>query len=357
MSRRRGTGSASIRDVARSAGVSHQTVSRVINSHPGVTESTRLRVMHAISELDYRPSRAARDLSRGTSRSVTVMTSNTTLHGRAATLQGIEEAARAAGYHVNIGVLDSPHPAAIAEAVDRSCDPTAGGAIVIAFDLAGIRALRAIPPGFPVVAALEATDVQDRHRCPSTALNDLAAAATATQYLLDLGHHTVHHVSTPSWTSASARTQGWRRALRKAGAPVPAVVQAGWTPRSGYEAGQRLAADPDVTAVLCGNDDLALGVMHALREAGRTVPDGVSIVGFDDIPAAAYFAPPLTTVRLDFVGLGRDCFALLHHVLNPDDPPPAETAATPDLKIRASTASPPRRNPPSPRRKPTRKAP
>ena len=124
------------------------TVSRVINGRPGVRESTRQRVLGAIRTLDYRPSRAARDLSRGRTRSVTVMTSNTTLYGRAALLQGVEEAARAAGFHVDIGVLDSPRPAAIEAAIDRSCDPISGGVIVIAFDLAGVRALRASRPGY-----------------------------------------------------------------------------------------------------------------------------------------------------------------------------------------------------------------
>jgi DNA-binding LacI/PurR family transcriptional regulator len=334
---------ASIRDVARRAGVSHMTVSRVINSHPNVSVETRRRVQRAIVELGYRPSRAAQDLSRGRSRLVTVMTTDTTLYGRAALLQGIEREARGAGFHVDIGVLDSPRPAAIRAAIDRSCDATSGGVIVVAFDLAGIRALRAIPPGVPVVAALEINDVNDRRTYPSAALDDGTAAQVAVRHLLDLGHRTVHFVAIPSSTNVSARTLGWRRALRSAGADVPDVITAGWTPRSGYEAGRRLAADRSVTAVLCGNDDLALGVLHALREARRPVPGSVSVVGFDDIPAAEFFAPPLTTVRLDFAGLGRDCFALLHHAVNPGTPPPVPVAAEPQLIVRETTGRPRRR--------------
>jgi DNA-binding LacI/PurR family transcriptional regulator len=124
---------------------------------------------------------------------------------------------------------------------------------------------------------------------------------------------------------------------------VPDAVAAGWTAESGYEAARELANDRGVTAILCGNDDLALGALHALREAGRAVPDSVSVVGFDDIPSAAFFAPPLTTVRLDFTGLGRDCFALLSHALSPDAPPPPATAATPQLVVRETTAAAPRR--------------
>jgi DNA-binding LacI/PurR family transcriptional regulator len=334
---------ASIRDVARRSGVSHMTVSRVINSQPNVSLETRQRVLRAIEELDFRPSRAAQDLSRGRSRLVTVMTTDTTLYGRAALLLGIEREAGGAGFHVDIGVIVSPHPPAIRAAIDRSCDATTGGVIVVGFDLAGIRALRAIPPGVPVVAALEINNVNDRRSYPSVALDDGTAAQVATRHLLDLGHRTVHYVAIPSSTNVSARSVGWRRALRSAGVDVPEVIAAGWTPRSGYEAGRRLAADRSVTAVLCGNDDLAVGVLHALREARRAVPDSVSVVGFDDIPAAEFLAPPLTTVRLDFAGLGRDCFALLHHAVNPGSRQPVSVAAVPQLIVRETTGRPRRR--------------
>jgi len=318
------------------------TVSRVINDSPGVSDATRRHVLGIIEEMNFRPSRVARELSRGRSTSVTVMTSDTTLYGRAALLQGVEEAARAAGLQVVIGMLDSPRPAAVKAAIDRLCDPTSGGVIVIAWDVAGVRALRAIPPGIPVVAALEINDTRDSREYPTTALDDRAAAATATGYLLELGHRTVHHIAVPSSTRSSARVQGWRSALRAAGAPVPEAVAAGWTPRSGYEAARQLAADREVTAVLCGNDDIALGVLHAMREAGRAVPDSVSVVGFDDIPAAAFFAPPLTTVRLDFAGLGRDCVALLQHVRDPGGAAPDPVAAPPRLVVRDTTGPAPR---------------
>jgi DNA-binding LacI/PurR family transcriptional regulator len=333
-------GTPGIRDVARLAGVSPMTVSRVLNSYPKVSETTRHRVLHAIRELDYRPSRAARDLSRGRSRSVTVMMSSTTLDVTPALLRGIDESARAAGFHVEIGILDSPRPTAVDAAIDRLCDPTTGGVVVIAFDREGRTALHAIPPGIPVVAALEASNHTDRRRYPSVVLDDRIAALTATRYLLGLGHRTVHHVAIPSSTTSSARVQGWRAALRSAAAEIPELVTASWSPRSGHEAGRRLAADPRATAILCGNDNVALGVLHALREAGRTVPDDVSVVGFDDIPGAPFFAPPLTTVRLDYLGLGHDCFALLHPMLDATGPHPVPRVAAPSLIIRDTTARP-----------------
>jgi DNA-binding LacI/PurR family transcriptional regulator len=326
--------SVSIRDVARAAGVSYQTVSRVINGHTGVKESTRQTVLASIRDLGFRPNRAARALASGSTRAVTVLTSNTTLYGYAATLQGIEEAGRAAGFAVGVRVLDSDDPDAVRAAVEPASEPAAGALIVIAFDLAGVRALEALPPGVAVAATVEAHEGATRHPYPCVWLDDHAAAAAATRYLLSLGHETVHYLSIPSSTKASDRMVGWREALRAAGVPAPAPVEGGWTPQSGYEAGRRLAADRKVTAVLCGNDDLALGLMYAMREAGRPVPDSVSVVGFDDAPQAAFYTPALTTVRLDFAGLGRACFRLLGQAEEP-------TVSPPELVVRASAGPPP----------------
>ena len=330
----------SIRDVAHRAGVSYQTVSRVINGHPAVRESTRERVVVSIAELGFRPNRTARALASGQTRAVTVLTSNTTRYGYAATLQGIEEAARAAGFSVGICVLDSPAPGAVRATVEAACDPTAGAVIVIAFDLAGVRALREVPPGASVVAAVEASEGKTDHPYPRAWLDDRAAATSATRYLLELGHETVHYVAIPSSTGASDRTQGWRSALEEGGAPVPDPIPGDWSPRSGYEAGQRLAADQQVTAVLCGNDDLALGVLRTMREAGRAVPESVSVAGFDDAPQSAFYAPALTTVRLDFAGLGRDCFQLLRTQHDQLASQQARTVSQPELIIRDSTAPP-----------------
>ncbi|RMI39844.1 hypothetical protein EBN88_13945 [Streptomyces triticirhizae] len=141
---------------------------------------------------------------------------------------------------------------------------------------------------------------------------------------------------------ATARVTGWRDALRRAGAPVPEPVVAGWTPADGYAAGQRLARDPELTAVLCGNDDLALGVLRALREAGRRVPDDISVAGFDDAPHSAFLSPSLTTVRLDFAGVGRAAFALLHGLMEQGEPVAPHPVAEPVLIARESTGPAPR---------------
>jgi DNA-binding LacI/PurR family transcriptional regulator len=335
---------ASILDVAAASGVSYQTVSRVINGHPSVRPATRELVMAAIEELGFRPNRAARVLRGAHARSVTVLTPNTSLYGYQAALQGIEEAARAAGVSVGVRVVDSEQPREVAAAVKRAVEP-GGSLIVIAYDRAGTLALDAVPPWVPVTAMVETPAVPPPPDKPWIWLDDRQAAAEATRYLLSLGHRTVHYLAIPSSTRTSQRQAGWRQALEESGAPAPAPVPCGWTPRSGYQTGQRLAADPEVTAVLCGNDDIALGVMRAMHAAGLSVPGNVSVVGFDDTPVAEFLTPPLTTVRLDFAELGRACFTLLRSLMEPS----AENQAAdelhaqrpePELIIRESAGPP-----------------
>ncbi len=333
------TRSASIWDVARVAGVSQQTVSRVINGKARVSEATRARVLQVIAELGYRPNRLAQALAGGPVRSVTVLTSDTALYGAAATLRGMEEAARTAGFSVGISVLERDSGQAdIALRLNRPGEAV----MVIAFDDAGVRALRALPADVPVAAAVERRPADGPDDPWQIWLDDRAAAAHATRYLLSLGHQTVHYVAIPSSTSAlPQRTQGWQDALRAAGRPLPEPLPGGWSPRSGYLAVRSLLADRSVTAILCGNDDLALGVMRAAREAGRDIPGDLSVVGFDDSPPSAYLNPSLTTVRLDFEGLGRACFGLLHRRLDSQNAPAVPAWSEPELIVRESSGPPP----------------
>ncbi|GAA5078093.1 LacI family DNA-binding transcriptional regulator [Thermocatellispora tengchongensis] len=335
----RGSAAPSIRDVAAAAGVSYQTVSRVLNDSPRVRPETRATVLDAIDRLGFRPSRAARALSLGRARAITVVTSNTVLYGYAATLQGIEEAARAAGLPVGIRVVESAEPAEVKQTVDHVSDASAGGVVVIAFDPMGVAVLEALPAHVPAVAAAE-PGAPDQGRV-AIKLDERRAAADATRHLLGLGHRTVHHVAVPCEGEGGGRFVGWRDALRAAGAPVPEVVSCGWDIASAYAAGRKLAADPDVTAILCGNDEISQGVRRALYDAGRDVPGDVSIVGFDDMPGSEFWTPALTTVRMDFAGLGRACFhAAVAELTGEEQPKPA--VAAPSLVVRESTGRPPR---------------
>ncbi|MFD0307750.1 LacI family DNA-binding transcriptional regulator [Streptomyces sp. NPDC127119] len=338
--------SVSIRDVATAARVSYQTVSRVINGHPSVKPSTRERVLAAIDELGFRRSSTALALASGRSRAVTVLTADTTHYGYASILQGIEEAARASSYAVGIGVLESPDGtdgAEVAAQVQRAAD-TGGGLIVIAYDPAGVRALEAVPEGLPVVGVVETPARPPGGDRPWVWTDDREAAYEATRHLLSLGHETVHYVAIPSSTRrTSARTSGWQQALKEAGAPQPRAVQGSWGPAGGHAAGLGFAGNRAVTAILCGNDDLALGVIRALHEKGRSVPGDVSVAGFDDAPHSAFLTPSLTTVRLDFTGLGRSAFGLLHSVLEESAQVGPHPVSVPELVVRESSGPPPGR--------------
>ena len=330
---------ASIRDVAAVAGVSYQTVSRVINGRPNVREETRRRVEEAIEALGFRRNATAFALASGVTRSVTVLTSNTTLYGYAATLQGLEEAARAAGYSLGVKVL-TPE-----DDLDRTISSAVaggGGLMVIGFDRLAASALRRIPADVPCAAVVEAPPHGRTPPRPAVWADDREAARAATAYLLELGHRTVHYVAIPTSVGTrrteGPRAQGWRKALEAAGITPPEPHGGkGWDAQAGYDEGQQLARDPGVTAILCGNDDLALGVLRALHHAGRSVPEDVSVIGFDDAPHAGFLTPALTTVRMDFQGLGRDAFALLRGRLESDFQPPPRTFAGTDLVIRESS--------------------
>jgi DNA-binding LacI/PurR family transcriptional regulator len=335
-----------IRDVAAAAGVSHQTVSRVLNGSPRVRPATRAQVLAQIQAMNYRPNQAARTLSSGRARRVTVVTANTTLYGPARTLQGIEEAARGSGFGVGVLVVESASQAAVGAVVDYTADPTTGAVIVIAFDEAGERVLHSVPPGVPVVAAIEPA-LAVPPGVPHVWLDDRAAGIEATNLLLSLGHRTVHHIPLPSAERSHGRTEGWRAALSAAGAPIPRLPAPGWDAPAGYRAGRALAGNRRVTAILCGNDDLATGVRRALHEAGRAVPREVSLVGFDDAPSSAYAVPALTTVAMDFVALGRACFEAASAALL-GGPIPSARLPTPRVVLRESVAPPPSSSPPRP---------
>jgi DNA-binding LacI/PurR family transcriptional regulator len=319
-------------DVARLAGVSHQTVSRVLNGHPNVSPETRAGVLAAIRDLGYRPNAAARTLVTGRTNVLGVISFDTTLYGPASMLYGIERAAHP-GYSVAIASLPAFDRRSLPEAVERFLGQGVEGIVVIAPETAAVEALAGLAADIPLVAVGCGT----RSTLPSVAIDNRVGAAKATQYLLGLGHETVHQVAGPDdWLDAQERVEGWRETLHAAGAAEPVMFRGDWSARSGYEIGHRLADMPEVTAVLCANDPIALGLLRALAERGRRVPEEVSVVGFDDVPEAAFFLPPLTTVRQDFGELGRRALHLLMDRIAAAGPVQPVLPITPDLVVRAS---------------------
>jgi DNA-binding LacI/PurR family transcriptional regulator len=324
-------------DVARRAGVSHQTVSRVLNGHLHVREATRARVLAAIDELAYRRNSSARALVTRQTRILGVIAFDTTLYGPASTLLGIEQAAREAGYFISIISLKEITEQGVREALDHLAEQAVDGLVVIAPQRQAVAALAGIPADRPIVA-VEGGEAPD---LPVVCVDQAAGAAAVTRHLLELGHRTVYHVAGPlDWLEAEARLRAWRATLEAAGAPVPEGLAGDWSPRSGYQAGRLLAARDDVSAVFVANDQMALGVLRAFQEAGVDVPGRVSVAGFDDIPEAAYFSPPLTTVRQDFAEVGRRSIALLLDQLA-GRVAPVRVVAPATLVLRASTAAPP----------------
>jgi DNA-binding LacI/PurR family transcriptional regulator len=325
-------------DVARAAGVSHQTVSRVLNESERVRPETRERVLRAMRELDYRPNSVARALVTGRSRTLGVVSFDTTLYGPASTLFGIERAAHSEGYFVSIVSVTSLDRPSVLRAVEQLRVQGVDGILIITPQDTAAEAVRHTPSDMPVVAV----EAGPENSVPVVAVDQVAGAAAATQHLLELGHRTVWHVAGPSgWLEARQRIEGWMAALEAAGADVPPLLTGDWSARSGYDLGRRLTTVRDVTAIFAANDQMALGILRALYEAGREVPRDLSLVGFDDIPEAQFFTPPLTTVQQDFNELGRQSLMLLLEEIAASERSSAHVVVPPKLMVRESTAPPP----------------
>lgn len=335
-------------DVARLAGVSQKTVSRVFNDEQYVSAEVRRRVLEAAEELGYRRNSAARALASGRTRSIGVVTLGTALYGPASLLMGIERAARDTGYALRVVNTLEGDPGGIAGAMESLLEQGVDGIVISEPIDEGIdEGEVSLHVDVPVLA-LGAPPAFAGPRVVTAGVGADLLARAATEHLLDLGHATVHHLAGPQrWFAARDRLEGWRAALAAHGRNEPPVVEGDWSASSGYAAGRELASDRDVTAVFAANDDMAIGLIRALAEAGRRVPDDVSVVGFDDIPVAAYVTPPLTTVRQPFDAVAQTGLKLLVHAIeNPHAEPLLASDPPVELVVRTSTAPPPSRTTP-----------
>lgn len=316
----------SMADVAAAAGVSGQTVSRVVNGSPRVDPGTRERVESAMASLGYRPHRAARTLRTGRSDTIGLIVSTLATVGNFRMLQAIADAASARGFALT--VVTASGQDAVAHGFAQLRDHGVDGAIVLNEATTAARAVAA-----PDALALVVVDSPADERYGVVQTDHAAGAAAATRHLLALGRGPVWHVAGPAGSfAASERERGWRDALDAAGVEAPPILHGDWSAASGHAAGRDLP--DDARAVFAGNDQMALGLLRALAEAGRAVPGDVAVVGFDDVADAADYRPPLTTVRQDFDALGAAAVDALVARIAGEAPAPG--ILTPTLVVRAS---------------------
>ena len=325
-----------IRQVAAVAGVSHMTVSRVLNEYPGIKEATRERVLAAMNELNFRPNSAARALASQKTRRIGVMIESGVEFGPASTLRGLELAARENGYTTTSIALQDDERMTPQGAVELLIDQGIDALCVVAPRSSSVSALRKISITIPVLVVKAEKDP----KFLTVSVDQQLGTQLIVDHLVSLGHRDILHVSGPlDWLDARGRERAFHSRIGSWGLKERPVVVGDWSADFGYEFARGLTRLPEYTAIFAANDEMALGVIHGLTENGISVPDQMSVAGFDDLPVARHFLPPLTTVRQDFHALGVKAIEVLHAALeNREIPQRSKIPA--ELVTRASTAPP-----------------
>jgi LacI family transcriptional regulator len=328
-----------LHDVAKFAEVSYQTVSRVINEHPSVSPETRTRVQKVIAELGYQPNMVAKSLAVNRSHTLAVLTFGMSHYGPTQMVLNIERTAKALGYDLIFSAINEPSHDEIHKAMDNLTGRRVDGILAIS-PVAGFtyEDLVRLCHGIPLVQI----DPEIGLEVPSVVVDQKYGSRLITEYLIGLGHRRIAEISGPlNWFGAIARHQQWEASLLEAGLTPMKSVEGDWSASSGYQAAQQLLNEaPGFTALVVGNDQMALGAIYALHERSLRVPDDVSVVGFDDIPEAAFFRPALTTIHQDFSELGAMGVRCLLEYIKAPDTPVKQHLLCPKLVIRDSAAAP-----------------
>lgn len=326
---------ANIFDVARLAGVSHQTVSRVLNDLPNVRPATKERVENAIAQLRYSPSPAARALVTRRTRTIGLITPGLSDYGPTSIAMHFTIAARAARYSVDSVSAPDSDAVVVRAVIESLLRQRVDALVVIVDDATVLEFIRGLDLSIPLVAVA----ASPRRSTHIVSIDQYRGARSAVLHLAELGHTRIHHLAGPaSAPDAIERVRGWRDELIAQRLEVPELIQGDWTAASGYAIGQSLELDAG-TAAFASNDQMAIGLLSALRERGLRVPEDISVVGFDDVPESPYLYPPLTTVRQDFAALGG---LIMQKVLVAVEEPESATEDTPlatKLIVRQSTAA------------------
>jgi DNA-binding LacI/PurR family transcriptional regulator len=326
-----------IRDVASHAGVSHQTVSRVINNSERVSPETRLRVESAIKELGYRPNAIARFMAEGRTRTFACIAPNLSDYTFASIIEGAQREARARGYFVlTASALDEDDFASLVDQIIIS--GRTEGLMLINPYLDNRYSM--LPEKFPTVFLAACPE---REKVNSVTIDDFAAAQIATRHLIELGHQQIAMITGPLAEDCTQnRIAGYHSVLREAGleANQELIIEGDWTATSGLNAVQKfLSSGIPYTAIFAQNDRMAVGAIRALREAELHVPDNISVIGFDDMPLAAYFDPPLTTIRQDMHRIGRQAVRMLIQAMESSNITPQHVRLPAKLVVRKTTKS------------------
>jgi DNA-binding LacI/PurR family transcriptional regulator len=326
-----------IRDVAAAAGVSHQTVSRVINNSDAVRPETRARVEAAIEHLGFRPDAIARSMASGRTGNLACFSPNLTDYTFASIIDGAEREARRHGYYLMSA--SAPDAGTFALVVDQLIAGRRADGMMVINPFADERH-HFLPADFPTVFAGARPREESAN---SVALDDVTVARQATQHLLELGHRRIGMVTGPLAEDCSQdRSLGYAQALERArlmGDPL-LIVEGDWSAASGYRAFSRFAEGRLPSAIFAQNDQMAVGILRAARDAGLSLPDDLSVIGVDDIPLAAFFAPPLTTVRQDFAAIGRRAAQLLIRAIEQPTAAREHLLLPGEMLVRRSTATP-----------------
>lgn len=330
--------SVTLYDIARRAGVSYQTVSRVLNKQPRVSEETRMRILKIIEELNYHPSYAAQRLAATKIKTLGLITSGVSNYGPARMLSEMEHLAHASGYELFSLYVNSHNSDDVNTSLDRVLGIGVDGIVLIApiqtaFQDKLIHELADIPTIH--------VDVASNSPVPSVGIDQYLGAKVVTEYLLSLGHQHFCEIRGPSdWHGANARHDGVVDALAAVGRQLVASATGSWSPESGYRAMHQLLDTCEFTAIISGNDHMALGILSALTERGIRVPEDVSVVGFDDVEESPYYIPALTTVAQDFVSLGMTAMQYLLALLDNPELPAEQKLIPTNLVVRKSAAPP-----------------
>jgi LacI family transcriptional regulator len=339
-----------IRDVARAAGVSTQTVSRVLNDRPDVAPETFERIRQIIEDTGYRPNMLARGLTQGRSHVLGVVAFGLEYFGPSRVLTGIEQQAAEMGYSISLNLIHEPETDDVDAVLESLFGRQVDGILWAIPEVGNNRSWsRSKSPNFPVPVLLVG-GVAEEGPMPSIGIDNGAIGRLATDHLIAGGARRIGIVTGPlGWWESRQRRRGWRESMEASGlsAPDSLVVEGDWSPNSGEEGLNRLLAQrPDIDAVFASNDQMALGVLHALHQLGRSVPDDIAVVGVDNIAESSHFWPSLTTVHQPLHDAGGLAVRHIHQTITarrsrrtPDAPPGQSVLLKPELILRDSSRS------------------